>query len=304
MTAMMTPQFNSERSSRGIEWCDYTWNMTGGCEYGCRWRMPDGTEAICYAEDLAENGLATKAFPQGFNHHYWRPNRIKEPAKEKTPSLIFMDSMSDLFGPWVPDEQVVTALQTAKEASHHVFIVLTKTPGRLMKFVKYFPQNLWVLVSSAPDVMRGKLLTSEQKLAFLQTSLKALREVGEHVPVVGMSIEPLSWDIAPYMVGHPLKWVIIGAATHGRKKFQPNPAHVQGLMDVFVQSDTPVFFKGNLQWEPRHEDFPVVGGPFPAVLQRQENARQYGWPLNSHLLLYEHGIEEETAVCGQMSLLV
>lgn len=284
---MMTPQFNPVRGSRGIEWCDFTWNLTGGCMYGCEWVMPDGTTAICYAKDLAENGIAASAFPQGFEHHYWRPNRVNEPLKEKTPSLIFMDSMSDLFGAWVPEEQVMMALDTVRKAQQHVFIVLTKTPGRLMKFAKYFPRNLWVLVSSAPDVMKEKPLSDDQKLGFLNASLKALREVADYVPVVGMSIEPLSWDIAPYMVGHPLKWAIIGAATHGRKKFQPDPDHVQGLLNVFDDSDTPVFFKGNLAWPTRREDFPIEGGPFPAVLKRYANALKYGWPLNRNLLFAE-----------------
>ena len=37
-----------------IEWTDFTWNPVGGCRHACRWKMPDGTIARCYAESFVE----------------------------------------------------------------------------------------------------------------------------------------------------------------------------------------------------------------------------------------------------------
>jgi protein gp37 len=68
--------------------------------------MPDGSVAICYAEAVAER-LAASAYPHGFAHHYWRPEMLQAPLKVKQPAKIFLDSMSDLMGHWVPDEQRV-----------------------------------------------------------------------------------------------------------------------------------------------------------------------------------------------------
>src|SRR5690349_11553761 len=66
---VMTAQFDPRNGGRGIEWCDETRNATGGCIHGCQWQMPDGTVATCYAKDVAENGVAKKAYPHGFEHH-------------------------------------------------------------------------------------------------------------------------------------------------------------------------------------------------------------------------------------------
>jgi protein gp37 len=99
---------------RGIEWTDYTWNPVGGCQHACRWQMPDGSVAVCYAETVAER-LATSAYPHGFAHHYWRPEILQEPLKVKQPAKIFLDSMSDLMGGWVPDEQVEAVLDICRQ---------------------------------------------------------------------------------------------------------------------------------------------------------------------------------------------
>ncbi len=59
---------NGQVSGRGIQWCDYTWNANAGCHHACRWEMPDGTVAICYAEEAAKK--FKRAYTHGFEHHY------------------------------------------------------------------------------------------------------------------------------------------------------------------------------------------------------------------------------------------
>jgi protein gp37 len=99
---------NGKRISRGIEWTQvydrpgYTWNPIAGCFHGCTWQMPDGSVTECYAKTVAER-IASPAYPEGFEHHYWRPHTLDEPPKVKEPSGIFVGSMADLFGHWVPD---------------------------------------------------------------------------------------------------------------------------------------------------------------------------------------------------------
>src|SRR5262245_8968781 len=72
----MTVQFKPATDGRGIEWCDETRNVLGGCMHECKWKMPDGTVAGCYAKMLAEHGVAKRAYPHGFEHHYWRPEEL------------------------------------------------------------------------------------------------------------------------------------------------------------------------------------------------------------------------------------
>jgi protein gp37 len=253
----------------GIEWTKtiladsteqqgYTWNVIGGCLHQCRWQMPDGSTAICYAEEVAER-LATAAYPHGFAHHYWHPDRLREPFTVKAPSRIFLDSMADLFGRWVPTEQIQAVLDTVCEAEHHTFQALTKNAPRLLG-IKDFPPNLWLGVSSPPDQMLGQALTQAQQQKMLRRSLDVLSQFPSRV--TWMSFEPLSWDVSAIVADYPgaLDWAVIGAASNGAKTYQPDPGHVQALIDVLDQQGVKVFFKGNLKGNaaanPWREEFP------------------------------------------------
>src|SRR2546430_13145460 len=101
-----------ERTS--IEWTDATWNPVTGCT-----RVTAGCDH-CYAAALAERRLraaylarlpvvdtpANRADP--FAVRLW-PERLAQPAKWLEPRMVFLNSMSDLFHPDVPDHYVVRA---------------------------------------------------------------------------------------------------------------------------------------------------------------------------------------------------
>jgi protein gp37 len=270
---------------RGIEWTDRTWNPIGGCYHGCRWTMPDGTTAVCYAETVAER-LAQKAYPHGFAHHYFRPDALDKPSRIKEPQLIFVDSMSDLAGHWVPAEQRTAVLNVMRETPQHTYQLLTKAAPQLLTFAQDIPKNCWILVSSPPDEFMGKALRPDQQKRMLARSLDVLATLkADYGLTVGMSFEPLSWDVSDIVLTKPaLDWAIIGAASNGSKYFQPEQAHVKRLLKALDGQRVPVFFKGNLVWEQRREDFPITEHSLAAVSQRQEMADKYGWPSN---LFYE-----------------
>lgn len=239
---------NRQPTGKGIEWCTHTWNPIAGCQHACRWQMPDGTIAVCYAETVAEN-VAQAAYPHGFSHHYYKPAKLTEPLREKVTARIFIDSMSDLMGAWVKDDEIEAVIDVMRRAHWHTFILLTKNAPRLLKFT--FPANVWVLVSSPPDWMFGKRLTAHQQARMLARSLDVLTQMKKkgQASVIGMSAEPLSWNIAPFLsaMDTPLDWIIIGAASAGRRYFPPDPAHVEALHLLCDTVGTPVFHKGNLR---------------------------------------------------------
>jgi protein gp37 len=237
--------------SRGIEWTDYTWNPVQGCQHGCRWQMPDGSIAECYAETIA-NRVAQKSYIHGFEHHYWNPHKLDQPLKVRKPSRIFLDSMSDLMGHWVPREEIQQVLDICHKADRHAFQLLTKNAPRLLEFE--FPPNVWVGVSAPPTQMFGKKLSFKQQQRMVTRQLEILNRL--EVPVRWMSIEPLSFDIAPLLEDSPLEWAVIGAATNGYKTYQPEPDWVENVLEVLDFQDTAVFFKGNLEWSPWRENFP------------------------------------------------
>lgn len=234
--------------SRGV-----TSNPVGGCLHRCRWQMPDGSIAECYAKTVAE-GVASAAYPHGFETHYWRPEELQKWARVQQPTRIFWDSMADLFGRWVPADQVQAVLDAAGAARWHTFLSLTKNAPRLLRFD--LPANVWPGVSSPPDFMWGRRVSRETQTRMLRRMLAVLSKIKGRITWV--SFEPLSWDVAPIVADYPgaLRWAVIGAASNGREKYQPDPAHVQALLDVLDAQGVPVFFKGNLEWSPWREQYP------------------------------------------------
>lgn len=254
---------NKQKAPKGIEWSrvygrpGYTWNPVAGCPHGCQWEMPNGEMAICYAKEVAE-GLAQSAYPHGFEHHYWKPNKLDEPLKLKTPAGIFLDSMSDLMAYWVTDEQIRAVLEVVQAADHHIFFLLTKNAPRLLKFTSEFPPNLWIGASMPPTVFRGNILSPEQQERMFAKTLSVLKQID--VPVKWVSFEPLSFDVSSEVRFFPtaINWAVIGAASNGRQTFQPDPNHVERLLEVLDRNQIPTFFKGNLAWSPWREEFPEV----------------------------------------------
>ena len=256
---------NRQHPPKGIEWTrirlengdelpGYTWNPTGGCFHGCTWKMPDGSITECYAKTIAER--FTSGYRHGFEHHYWRPHALNAPKKVKQPAGIFVGSMADLFGHWVPDEQIRQVLDVMEEASWHTFQTLSKFPIRLPKF-NPFPENVWVGVS----LPAGHLMSATGGARALKAYLRHMQKIDATVRF--MSIEPLWFDVAPVFEAWlreegalPFEWAIIGAASNGSRVYQPDSAWTQGLLDVLDCESVPVFFKGNLEWLPWRDQYP------------------------------------------------
>lgn len=109
-------------SNTGIEWTDKTWNPTTGCNKvspGCRY---------CYAEALTKR--FAKSFPQGFEMTL-HPERLEQPKHWATPSLIFVNSMSDLFHEDVPFSYLQEIFRVMQETPWHIYQILTKRDQRL-----------------------------------------------------------------------------------------------------------------------------------------------------------------------------
>lgn len=261
----MNKQYKSPES-RGIEWTQYTWNPVSGCKHGCRWTMPNGDVAECYAETVA-NGVAGNAYPHGFEHHYWNPERLKEPFKLKEPSKIFLDSMSDLMGHWVPENEIQQVLNVCEQTPQHTYQLLTKNAPRLERF--QFPPNVWVGVSVPPTTMFGKDLSKQAQVQMLYRSLEALDKC--NATTRWMSLEPLSWDMAEHLQYTRLHWAVIGAATYRNVIWQPRHEWVKAAIDVLDKMGAAVFFKGNLKHNraatPWREEFPVAPEKRPLVQQ-------------------------------------
>jgi protein gp37 len=172
-----------------IEWTEATWNPVTGCD-----RISPGC-AHCYARTFAERwrGVPGHAYEQGFDMRLW-PERIDQPLKWKRPRQIFVNSMSDLFHPEVPDEFIAEVFATMVEADWHVFQILTKRPERLLELADElpWPPHIWMGVSieNRRFVHRADLLR-EVPAAIRFVSAEPL--LG---PLEGLDLTDIHWLIA------------------------------------------------------------------------------------------------------------
>lgn len=229
-----------------IEWTDYTWNPVTGC-----WG-PGGTAekpkrcSYCYAERVAQRFNNDRMNPRGPRKEPFPPEfhfyRLDQPHKVKKPAKIFVCSMADLFGDWVPDRWIRDIINVVLNCPHHTFQFLTKNPKRLKDFNSW-PSNCWIGITVTNQA------DADGRLPWL---LQA------DAPVKFVSHEPLLSGLDRESLGAyrgQIDWAIIGAMT-GPGAVKPQPEWVQGLIDQYRAAGVPVFLKDNLNWFKKIQEWP------------------------------------------------
>src|SRR5437868_614313 len=102
-----------------IEWTEATWNPVTGCTKvspGCK---------HCYAERLAKR-LQAMGQPRYRNAFQLtlQPDILDAPLRWRKPSVIFVNSMSDLFHSDVPTDYIRQCFSVMERAYWHTFQVL------------------------------------------------------------------------------------------------------------------------------------------------------------------------------------
>lgn len=207
-----------------IEWTQSTWNPITGCTKvspGCK---------FCYAERMAKRlqAMGKPAYQNGFQVTI-HEELFDYPLQLKSPRLIFVNSMSDLFHEKVPDDVILRLFDVMNRASWHTFQVLTKRAERLSQFspsVKW-TDNIWagVSVENADYLHR----------------IDCLRATGAKVKF--LSLEPLLGPLSNLNLTG-IDWVIVGGESGpGARKMEPSWA--TEIRDACIQQEVPFFFK---QW--------------------------------------------------------
>lgn len=113
-----------------IEWTERTWSPITGCtkvSQGCK---------NCYAERQWAWLQHLPAYAgRRFTDVACHPERLDQPLRREKPRRIFVNSMSDLFHPDVPDEFIDQVFAVMALAKQHVFQVLTKRPERMRDYL-------------------------------------------------------------------------------------------------------------------------------------------------------------------------
>lgn len=239
-----------------IDWADSTWNPVTGCENRCPY---------CYARSIATRfggyGFSGPAdadvyeyfqfqrrvvldrpllkadghiapYPFGFKatmHNY----RLKEVQLWEKPRTIFVCSMADLFGEWIPDEWIEDVFTACAAAPQHRYMFLTKNPERYLQLAAK-----GILPEHAANMWFGSTVTRPDEPFFYSKAHNTF-----------VSVEPIQepfHDLGDE--GTSVNLIIIGAET-GNRSGRPIPKKewIMELADKAAAQGVPVFMKESLR---------------------------------------------------------
>lgn len=236
-------------TTSSIEWTELTWNPTTGCtkySTGCKY---------CYAEVMSKRlqAMGVQKYRDAFQVRI-HPDQLLLPYTWKTPKIVFVNSMSDLFHKEVSDDFIKKVFSTMNNNPQHVFQVLTKRTERLLEFSSEleWSDNIWMGVS-----------VEDTSVVY---RVDQLRETRAHVRF--LSCEPLLGPL-PSLNLEGIHWLIAG----GESGIRPRPMKEDWVLDIqrqCVEQGVKFFFK---QWGGRnkkaagrllngrtYDDMPVILG--------------------------------------------
>ncbi len=211
-------------SRSSIEWTDATWNPVTGCSKvsaGCKY---------CYAERLALRlqAMGQARYAGGFSVTL-QDDLLDLPRRWRSPRLVFVNSMSDLFHEDVPFPFIKRVFEMMSQCPQHVFQILTKRSRRLREAgaALPWPENVWMGVS----VENSRVLSRIDDLVAVPATVRFL------------SCEPLIGPLDALPL-EGIDWVIVG----GESGPGARPMQREWALSVLKQCRSrgvPFFFK---QW--------------------------------------------------------
>lgn len=231
-----------------IDWCDSTWNPVIGCFNDCEY---------CYARRIAERFSVRQKYANIFEEnkpvrdldgrilpypHSFSPTLLRYRLNDyiaKKGRNVFVCSMADLFGDWVPESWIEEVFKACEKAPQHNYLFLTKNQKRYEKLYKKGiikkNENMWYgFTCTKNDDCRPFYLPCN----------------------VFVSIEP----ILERIFIPSADWVIVGAETGRRKgKVIPKREWIERIVEDCREYDIPLFMKSSLAdiWgEPLIQELP------------------------------------------------
>lgn len=188
-----------------IAWCDRSWNPTFGCS-----RVSGGC-SNCYAETIAlkfgHSRLPWTAANAKANV-VLKPHKLREPYALKKPSRVFVNSMSDLFHPEIPNDYIARVFAVMNDLPQHTFQVLTKRPERAATWPGPWTANIWMGTS----IEDARALHRISDLLRCPAAVRFISAEPLLGPLGNVDLTGIHWVIAggesgQHMRAHPERWM-------------------------------------------------------------------------------------------------
>ena len=229
---------------------DYARHSNGKCH------VLDEPEIECGVFDPpGEYRGKVKPYPYSFDPTFHR-YKLDEPQRWKKPRNIFVCSMADLFGEWVPDEWIKQVFRACEKAPQHRYLFLTKNPGRYCDLERagIMPKGDKFWFGATFDHSNWNNEKIKGRPVTFSLNGRPVHDAGDYYypkyPEKNrfVSFEPLLYDIGARIGSTGGNWLIIGAETGNRKgKIIPKREWVENIVEAAQITGMKVFMKESLR---------------------------------------------------------
>jgi protein gp37 len=212
-----------------IEWAMWSWNPVTGCLHDCDY---------CYARDIAN-----RFYPQKFAPSFV-PDRLPAPKNTKVPGArwdgdigyngVFVCSMADLFGKWVPEAWITSVLKVIEDNPQWEFLLLTKFPIRMADFE--YPPNVWM----------GTTVDYQWRVERAEKAFRKIKASGFD-GICWLSCEPMMERLT-FSSLEMFDWLVMGGASKSTQTPEHRPPFddITHLHNQAREYTLPIYQKTNL----------------------------------------------------------
>jgi len=229
-------KFNTTNDN--VEWARYTWNPITGCLHNCTY---------CYARDIAARFYRHLPENDRFQPVFY-PERLTAPNNTPQKDLtqfdnpvdqmgyknVFVCSMADLFGKWVPEDWIEAVLTQIRNNPQWTFLLLSKFPIRMAEFD--YPDNIWL----------GTTVDYRYAVERAEKAFTKIKQSGFN-GVCWLSCEPMMERLT-FNSLDMFDWLTMGGSSKSTQtpEYKPPFEDIVHLYNQAKQANCQVYFKTNL----------------------------------------------------------
>ena len=208
-----------------------TWNPLGGaCQYNCKY---------CWAKAL----IAQNKWAKYVGEARLCSGELEREFKDG--DFVFVQDMTDLFGPWVDKVDILAVFDVIRNTPKADFLLLTKNPKRYLEFVDVLPSNVVLGCTVETNVY------FESGISYAPSPFSRIDAMTMLADMVGnrlfYSVEPIlehSYPSFAKLLTRRRVWAVaVGYDNYGNKLPEPPLEKTMQLIELLEKAGVRVFRK-------------------------------------------------------------